>query len=256
MIINFGDYWNEDIISRNKEKIIETTANIAQQFKRAYRFFAAAKNIRDDMEAIYENALDKGKYIYMVNRLKNEILGGVPYSQKITKPRHLFGSAFSPRGVIDHYETIIEPFNKVFYIKGSYIKGKSIIMERIMDEALYKGLFVEVYHEPMEAHNIETLVIPELKIVLTTSQKFEKQNYKRLDLQEFLIQKKLDENEDKIREDEILFERIISAGFASINKAKREHDVLETYYVPSMKFNKIDTLKKQLIEKILSFDKK
>ncbi|AOT68575.1 hypothetical protein [Geosporobacter ferrireducens] len=254
-IINFGEFWNEEGILSNKEKIIETTARITNLFKRAYRFFAAAKSIRDDLEVIYEEALDKGKYNFASARLKAEIFGGIPYALKTIKPRHLFGSAFSPKGIVDYYETIIDGIEKVVYINGRYIRGKSLIMENILDDAVKKGLFAEVYHEPMEENNIETLVIPELKIAITSSKKYEKNNQRQVDLENYLNSKVVEENEDKIKEDEILFERLMSAGLANIYKAKREHDVLETFYVPYMKFHMIDEIRKKITEKILSYEK-
>ena len=255
-IINFGEFWEQEGIIGNREKIIESTGRISNLFKRAYRFFAAAKSIRDDLEVIYEEALDQGKYNFAAARLKSEIFGGIPYALRTVKPRHLFGSAFSPKGIVDYYETIIDEMEKVIYIHGKYIKGKSMVMENILDEAVRKGLFVEVYHEPMVETNIETLVIPELNVAVTSSKKYEKKNQRQLNLDDYINRTVIEENEDKIKEDEILFERLMSAGLASIYKAKREHDVLETYYVPYMKFPLIDELRKKVMEKILTYEKK
>ncbi|MFZ5967839.1 MAG: ATP-binding protein [Bacillota bacterium] len=237
----------------NRDKIVEKTSAIGQLFKRAYKFIAAAKSLRDDMEIIYEEALDKGLFNFHVAKLKNEILGGIPYTLKEGKTRHLFGSAFSPDGRVDYYETVLHGFDKVVYIKGNYIKGMSRLMEYIVEEGLKKGLYIEIYHEPMDERNIETILIPELDIAITTSKKFAKNNVKIIDFDSFMKVDILKKHEEKLKEDQQLIDELLAKGLANVSIAKKEHDILETFYIPNMNFRAVDSFKEEIMNRIMGY---
>ncbi|KXG77776.1 PRK06851 family protein [Thermotalea metallivorans] len=254
-ILNFGEFWDEDGMRKNREQIVAITTKLGKLYKRAYRFIAAAKSIRDDMEAIYKEALDKGKLNLALTKLKAEVLAGVPYMQKEGKTRHLFGSAYAPGGVIDYYETIVETMEKIIYINSSYVEGTSLVLEEIVHEAVKKGLFVEVYHEPMVETNIETILIPELKVAITASKKYKNKNIRIFDVDSFIDQDILKENEEKLKEDEALVDELLTKGLANMLVAKKEHDILETYYIPNMNFKEIDQFREKIMEKIMKYAK-
>ena len=71
-ILYFGGFWDEAGIYAHKNDIIAVTKEIKELFQRAYRFLAAAKFIRDDIENIYENACDHGKFNYAIEVLIDE----------------------------------------------------------------------------------------------------------------------------------------------------------------------------------------
>ncbi len=254
-ILNFGDFWDEEGIRKNRENIVSITADISKLFKRAYRFLAAAKSIRDDMEVIYEEALDIGRLNFAVSKLKNEILSGIPYNQKEGKARHLFGSAFSPDGMVDYYDTILDTVEKIIYVNGYYVNGISKVMEEIVEEASKKGLFVEVYHEPMIETNIETVLIPDLNLALTSSGKYSRKHTKLFDFEEFMDTEVIDKYEDYLEEDKRLANDLIARGLANIGAAKKQHDILEDFYIPNMNFKEIDKYKEEILNRIMEYAK-
>ncbi len=252
-ILNFGEFWNEENISKHKEEIVVITSKISKLFQRAYRFLAAANVIRDDIELIYEEALDKGRFNLAITKLRSEVLGGIPYSMKEGRIRKLFGSAYSPNGLVDYYETIIGPAEKVIYIQGSYVGGISRILEQIVDEAIKKGLFIEAYHEPMVATNIETILIPELSLAVTASKKYAQKNTKIFNLDQLMKIEVLEEYREVLEEDQNLVDELLFKGLSNIAAAKQEHDLLETFYIENMNFDKLDQLREKTIKKIMNY---
>ncbi|QXM06251.1 hypothetical protein [Crassaminicella indica] len=252
-ILNFGEFWNEDGIRKNRNEILKITSKIGKLFERAYRYFAAAKSIRDDMEVIYEEALDVGKFYKAVRILKNEIFGTLNYAEKEGKVRHLFGSALSPKGLVDDYATIIGKVEKVYYIDSSYVKGVSNFMEEFIDEGIKKGLYMEAYHESLDEKNIETLIIPKLNIAMTTSNKYAQNYYKKIEFDSFMNKELLVENEKNLKEDKMIVEQLLNAGISNITKAKINHDELEKFYISNMNFKAVDALKEKVINRILKY---
>ncbi|QZY56513.1 PRK06851 family protein [Crassaminicella profunda] len=252
-ILNFGEFWNEDGIRKNKSEIIKTTSKIGKLFKRAYRYFAAAKSIRDDMEIIYEEALDMGKLHEATRELKKEIFATLNYTEKEGSVRHLFGSALSPNGLVDHYVTIIGKIEKVYYMEGSYVKGVSNFMEEMVDEGIKKGLYMEVYHEPLDEKNIETILIPGLNMAITASSKYADIHYKKIVLDDFMNKEFLAKKESFLKEDKLMMENLIKAGLSNIAKAKKTHDELEKFYVSNMDFKGVDELKEKIFKRIINY---
>ncbi|MCT4621165.1 MAG: ATPase [Marinisporobacter sp.] len=254
-ILNFGEFWNEEGIRKNKSEIIKITAKIGKLFKRAYRYFAAAKAIRDDMEIIYEEAFNRGKFQKEVRKFKKEIFGTLMDTEKQGKVRHLFGSALSPNGSVDHYETIVGKMKRVYYVKGSYIKGMSVFLEELVDEGIKKGFYMEIYHEPLDEKNIETLIIPKLNVAITVSNKYADAHYKKIDIDAFMNKDLLTEKEDFLKEDQVMIEKLMKAGLSNITKAKKAHDELEKFYVLNMNFKGIDELKEKIMNRIREYEK-
>lgn len=252
-ILNFGDFWDENGIRRNRDQIVAITAKLGKLYSRAYRFISAAKSLRDDMEFVYKEALDKVNFNLALTELKTEILAGIPYVPKEGKARHLFGSAYTPGGKVDYYETIVDTMKNIIYINSSYVEGVSIILEEIVDESIKKGLFVEVYHEPMVETIIETIIIPKLQLALTSSKKYENSNMKVFDIDAFMHKDVLLENEDILKVDIKLINELLAEGLANMSDAKKEHDILEACYIPNMNFTAIDNLKEDILHKIMKY---
>lgn len=250
-ILHFDEFLNEENIRIHKDEILAVTLEKKKSFQRAYRFLAAAKCIRDDMEDIYEEACHLGKFNRAIGNLIDEFLGSIPYSEEKGRIRHLFGSAYTPDGHVDYYDTIIGPFQNVIYINGAYVKGVSSLLQQIADEAIRKGLSVEAYHEPLVPRNIETLIIPNADIAITTSEKYKEKNMKTIDFEDFMERSILERYRERLAEDQHLFKEIVEKGLANIRKAKEKHGVLEGFYADNMDFEKIEELRKKIIAEIM-----
>ncbi len=240
-------------MKENREDILKSNKEVGRLFTRSYKFLKAAESILKDVVVKYKEAMDFGKVNFITLELLDEILGSVDFKEKAGYERHLFGTAITPNGVVEHTDTLFNDATDVYYIKGDIGTGKSTLLEKVYKNAILKGLDVEVYHTPLIKDNIETILIKDINIALTVSNMFKENNCKVVDLDKCVNYDILDKYKDEIEYDRGLIEKLIENGIDNIRRAKKEHDVMEKYYIPNMDFDKIEKLKIKIKERMLEF---
>lgn len=252
-IINLGEYWDVEKLEGNRDGIVECGKDIGESFKRTYKFLKAAEPIYYDIEEKYTQCMDFGKINLFTEKFIEELFKDVESNGKYTKERHLFGTAITPVGHLDYTDSILNEASKIYHIKGEIGTGKTTLMKKIYNKALEKGMDVEVYHYPLIKEKIETIFIKDLKVGITISNIFEGKN--TIDLDEYIDKEKLAKFEEEINFDEKILDELINYAISNLKKAKAKHDVIENYYVPSMKFDEINKLQESLVSRILTYKK-
>jgi len=249
-IINLGEYWNEDAIRVNRDDIITSIEANSNIYKRVYKYLGAAKLIHDDIEWIYNKAMDFNKLNDLSFEYLEDIFKGAKKQNKLSKVRHLFGSAYTHMGHIDYTETFIGVMDNIHYIKGMEGTGKSTLLKKIAERSIEFGYNVEVFHEPLEPIKIESVIIQELNLAITTNEKYK--NREILNLVELLDKNILDQYKDELNDSEELFEQMIEDARANLVKSKINHDLIESYYIPNINFEEINRVTAEVIAEILS----
>lgn len=252
-IVNMAVCLNSCKLTLAKEDIIEVNKKIGKSFKRAYRFFAAAKCIYEDIINLNEEALNLYELNILKENLKNEILP--PMLTSLGRKRHLFATAYTPNGIITYIENIIAPLEKVYVLKGEPGTGKTKVLSFIADEAVRRGIDVTVLHTPLIPEKIEHLIIAELNLAIVTSNKITNLEFKGevYDMDSLLNKDILKNNIEKLQNSYDIFYKLLQNGLNCIKEAKELHDVLETYYVPNMNFKMADDIYEEIIEKINTY---
>ncbi|AOY77605.1 PRK06851 family protein [Clostridium formicaceticum] len=252
-IVHLGDYWQEESLRKNKESIIEAINENGRIYKRVYKFLGAAKLIYDDIEWTYNQAMDFVEVNAITNEILEEFFENLAPKKVLPQERHLFGSAYTHKGHIDFVETYLTDIKGIYYIEGAPGTGKSTMLEKIAKTAMQKGYDVEVYHEPLMPDKVESILIPQLDMAFTTNSKYQDQKY--INLNKFLQKEKLNKYKKELEYSEKLFQQLINDVVYNLQRTKKNHDYIEDYYVSNIQFEKIDALREQLIEEILTFDK-
>ncbi|MBS4537135.1 PRK06851 family protein [Clostridium sp. D2Q-11] len=253
-IVNMGDFWDKDKVEEKKEEILSVNSEVSKCFKRAYKFLMASRPIVEDIIEKNSESMIFGKVNLAVNEFISEIFMGSPYSDKKGKIRHLFGSAYTPNGHIEYTESILSNAAKVYGIKGDYGTGKTTVLEKIFYSAIERGLDVEVLHTPLIPEKIESVYIKDIKVGITISDAFKDKN-NTLNLNQYINNNIIDKYREKIEEDRKLVNELIARAIENLKEAKSLHDKLEKFYIPNMNFNDVDYLEKELINRILKYDK-
>ncbi|AFS78863.1 hypothetical protein Curi_c18570 [Gottschalkia acidurici 9a] len=248
-IINLGQYWNEDSLVKNKEKIRVLIESNSKYYIRTYKYLKAARAIYEDIVWKNQEALDVGKRNIEVENLVIEIFEGIEHSEFLGQERHLFGSAYTPDGWVEYTDSLIEELEDVYYIKGDIGTGKSSLLERVYKEGIKRGLDVEVFHSPLIPENIETIIIKGLNIGLTLSKLGEKGAKKAIDLNKYIDDSKLEIHKKDIEDDKKVVEQLINIAITNLTKTKENHDELEKYYSPNMNFKKLNEVSDKIISK-------
>jgi hypothetical protein len=203
-----------------------------------------------------------------VNKITGELLSEIfskitPQYDKFPKDRHMFGSAITPNGLVNEYETILQDCSKLYLIKGSPGTGKSTLIETIFKTAQRYGLDTEVFHCAFDPRKLDALYIPHLQIgVLNVSPpiKFDASkidsNPKIIDLDQHVNLKIMSTYETEIKNADKRFWASIHRAVDYINKAKKLHDDMEKYYIPAMDFEAINARREETLQRILNYANK
>ncbi len=255
-IVHLGDYWDEAGIRASRDQIVAAFAENARLFRSAYVNLAAAKLYSDEIESYYRDSgsLDYAGLSAAARELITEIFGD--RLRGGTQPqRHLFASAISPQGPVNFLDTVMNRAQRRFVIKGDMGTGKSTLVKKVYDEAVSRGYYVEAYHCALTPERLEHLVIPELGVALITS--ITPHLYEPvsgdcvIETKEFIREAALERfkvDMDKARE---LYWAALDRAVSFIARAKKNHDHLETFYIPHMNFDGITKRRDQVLARIL-----
>lgn len=252
-IVNLGDYWNLENLEKNKVEIVECGKDISSSFRRAYKYLKSAEPIYYDIEEKYKDCMDFGQVNLLTEHFIYDLFKNASSTGIYQKERHLFGTAITPVGHVDYVDSILSGVSKIYHLSGNIGTGKTTFLKRVCDKAIKKGMEVEVYHYPLIKDKLETIIIKDLDIGITTSKLFEGRN--TIDLDKYLDQYKLAKYEEEINFDKKVFNELINYGISNLKKAKAKHDVIEAHYVPNMRFDEIETLRKEIVNRILKYEK-
>ncbi|TCK93479.1 hypothetical protein EDC19_1672 [Natranaerovirga hydrolytica] len=250
-IINLGQYWNEENLVKNKASIIESIEKNGKFFKRAYYYFGAAKLIEEDTIWKHKEALNTKKINQYSMDIMNEIYPKTSSIERLGKERHLFGSAFTPKGYIDFTLEHINKDYKIYYLMGAVGTGKSSVLKNIYEKAIALGFDVEVMHTPLIPEKIMTVIIKPLKIVVSTSDLVKDCCDQIIDTNAFLNKKHLEGYTQDIEDNKKIFDDLIKIGMNNITRAKENHDKIEGYYISNMDFNPYNDIKDYIVNKMI-----
>ena len=250
--INLGDYWNVENLEKNKKEILEVGEDISASFRRAYKYLKAAEPIYLDIEEKYKACMNFGKVNMLTDEFIENLFNGISSSGEYKKERHLFGTAITPIGHVDYTDSILSQVKKVYYLDGEIGTGKTTFLTKVYKKAVQKGMSVEVYHYPLIKEKLETIIINDLDIAITVSNIFE--DKEKIDLNQFINKDKLSNYKDEIDFDQKVFDELVSYAISNLKIAKSKHDIIEAYYVPNMRFDEVEELKIELIEKISKYE--
>lgn len=258
-IINLGEYWDLKGIKENKDNILKINRDVGITFRRAYKYLAAAKSVYDDMKDIYSRATNSaGTNIEAEKFISNELFF-LPIGDTEGRCRKQFASAITPDGLVDYLDTIIPKDFSVYSVNGVPGTGACDLIGRIAKEAVIRGLDIETYYCPMEPDTkIEHLLIPQLALALTTTNKYHMldcEHTEVIDMSRYVDQSILVENEAALEFDQLYYDLFIGRAIFTISGAKQAHDLMETFYVPYMDFDKVQAYSDKILERILEYTK-
>ncbi|MFZ5354236.1 MAG: hypothetical protein ACOZCL_16160 [Bacillota bacterium] len=249
-IINLGEFWNEEGMIKHKQEILNCNKGVRDFFYSAYHYLAAAKEMQDDIDDAIDFAVDRAKFNQMLLELKSEVVDGTDVMERAGKIRHLFDTAITPDGVVDYIDTIITKRHECYYLKGEHAKGSSEILSKFAEALCIRGYDVELYHQPLNPDRLNTLVVDELDLAVTVNPKLEASAYMIVNLDNNIVKNKLKDKQEMLTIDREMLKTMLDEAVVRIGKAKKLHDVMETYYISNMDFKAIDTVKAVTIERI------
>lgn len=260
-IINLSPFWNEKEIRSNKNMIIQTNAKRKDLFAKSYHYLSAAKDVFDAYAMSQKDALNHNDFYNMEQLIIEDIFEGYialnpKSSPKLGRSRHLFGSAITPDGFVDYLHTIIGKTKHVYTIKDAPGASASNLMNNTKAIAIRLGFNIECFHSPICPNNIEDIIIEDLDIAITTSNDYHKAKIVPthvFDLKGCFIANKLADIEDGLVSDRELFDSLFNKGIATLKQVKEQHNILESYYIPHVRFDEMNPIIESVISQTEAF---
>lgn len=253
-IINFGEYWNDKGIRSHREDIIKTNKEISAIFARAYKYLKAAYAIYQDSIVINNSALKRGELNILSASLVKDIFDGMDIVSEDGIERSMFASAMTPKGLYNYLDNILTS-DTIYEIKGGLGTCEEKILERVKTAAIERGFYTEAFYCALNPYKLEHLIIPELNIALTTSNKYHSSVANKvltIEMKDFYDQNILGNSKEYLNQNETEFERLLNIALDTISKAKALHDRLETYYIHNINFKGIDECFERTMSRLLN----
>ncbi len=260
-IINFSPFWNEKEIRSNKAMIMQTNIKRKSLFAKSYYYLGAAKQVYDAYTQSQRGALNHTSFYHMEQSILETIFKEHSHlnSNPVNKPgfsRHLFASAITPDGFVDQLHTIIGKTKHIYTIKDAPGASAHNLMTLIKDRALTLGFDIECFHSPICPEAIDDIIIPSLDIAITISNDYHKAKIvptQVFDLKGCFIASQLAEIEAELACDRELIDGLFQRGISTLSLAKDQHNILESYYIPHVRFDDMNPIIETIIDQIESF---
>lgn len=256
-ILHLGDYWDETGIRRGKLEILALNREVSRLFSRAYRYLKAAKAIHDGQEAIYSEALDRGRANQTAVHLIEAIFEGRPVSPKPGNIRKLFISAITPDGFRNFLPSLAGTMNTLYAVEGSPGTGKSTLLAKLAQAATERGIDCEAFYCAFDPYKMEHLTIPDLGVMVTTAVNPHRidisQGTTVIDMTQYVNPAMTTPQSVFIETDQHQVATLQDQAIATLAQAKAVHDRMEEYYIPHMNFTAINDLRGRITERILKY---
>lgn len=264
-IVHLGDFWDEGLMRQNKEAILKSNRRVGRLFQMAYFSLKEAKSIQEEWESYITEATDFGRVNESAVSMWRDIFSGVtPNFREQGHSRHLFANAITPDGPMNYLDTILQETEKLYVIKGEPGSGKAALIGRTADQARTLGLFTEVYHCSLVPQNADVVVIPELSaavanlsapVLFNPNCLGNLKSLTEINLSAFINQAILSGYTDEISSCRERFTAAFDRAVRFIGRAKAEHDLMESYYIPAMDFAAINAKKEEILTRVLRYAK-
>ncbi|SHH29757.1 hypothetical protein SAMN02745221_02108 [Thermosyntropha lipolytica DSM 11003] len=258
-IINLGQFWDLDKIACHRDQIEKLSQNIARCFSRAYMRLKEASIAYEEWKSYFEEGVDTGAVKRNIRALTEDFLSNT--SEKKGKTRHLFPGAITPEGMVTKINSLLSEDTAIFAVKGNPGSGVDKLFAYTLNIIEIQDIEAEIYHNPFYPAEIDLILLPISNRALLNISGYifayapliPGSKYKRLlDFDQFVSKSLIDSYAQLIHRAQERVEAGIKEAVYFINTAKKYHDELESFYIPSMDFAAIEELRQNILEKLIN----
>ncbi|MHC6178517.1 PRK06851 family protein [Clostridium sp. JNZ X4-2] len=248
----------ENLNKNNFEGYVEKenciNAEIKNISKRSYRFIKTAKLMQEDWEHYNKDAVDYSKLTATMEDLGSKILPDVsPGNQG--KSSHLFATALTRNGIVSFIDTLYNDMDKVYVLNGDPGTGKTLVLRTLYEEAVKRGLYVEVYHHPLITDKIDHIIIPRLNTAVITSNEINKTQFNGIQIymNNLIDYSKI--NKADVEEDKTNFYLFLNKSLSILSSNKKLQDNLEKCYFENIDSDALSITCEKFFSKIKKYEK-
>ncbi len=245
--VNMSDCWDEDILRKNRDKIIETSKKVTCYHNQCVSLLKAASSLLYDNSTLLGQQIKNDKIKKTVKSIIDRETRHIKNKNAFEKKR--FISAITPKGFICFTDTIKKLCDRVYILKDPYGGVSEAFIKEIRKSLLEKGFGIYSCISPLTL-NCEHILVPELKLgFLTSTTILPLENtvtpYRTMHYTRFC-------NTENLKKQRMKFNlkiagELINESVYAIKNAKETHDVLENFYKEAIDYEKVKQKTKEIL---------
>ncbi|MDI9441802.1 MAG: hypothetical protein GX101_05535 [Firmicutes bacterium] len=244
-LIPLGNFWSKAGLIERRDEIVAAGRDKKSHFAAAFRYFAAAKLIEENI--IARNPVDPGAVSAAVKKLA-PLLNRSDWNGEKGRVRRLFASALTPEGYVSFVEGLAAECDERYILTGGIGHTAAACLGELASLAELTGLDAEIFHYPLNPDRIQHIIFPQLKVGIfseTILEKLEKIGGTAIACAP------ADSAEDGVAGDQTLFRELVERGIASLKRAETSHGAVEKYYAEQMDFSLVAQERNRVLGEIL-----
>jgi hypothetical protein len=250
-ILNFGEFWNRELLRGQKNEIFALSNKKSAAYKRAYSYLRSCGNLRAVTDSLLRRATDFEKLQAAALRLADSL--GMDRGKMETKPAILSAVGMTGEKKLDSFEKNAIKTYKVgnFYgVGGWFLDTLSGVLMGYDGKARFS-------YDPVSSHKTDGIFLENEKIAFILSANEQGKESSAADESERFINPKRFVHTDKLREvrGELryaarLYRDCLDGAIHALGEAKVYHFLLEDIYKNAMDFKALGQLCGEISEKI------
>ncbi len=249
-IINFGEFWNKEMLKRNADKIIEITDKNKTLHKKASVCLNALGRVKRDNFSIYLAAADIKNAAHFAANLANRYLAK---NSKRAKERVCFLSGETPEKSVFYPNTVDCFCQKKIIINDPTLAVSGIMMSVIRDIALNNGYnIITARNHILASEKIDHIIVPEANVAFCSENDFVKftDTIRRIRAERFCNKEMVKKSANRIALNKKLETAFLSQTHKLLTEAKQVHDQLEEHYIKAMNYDLLNNYTQKFIDNL------
>ena len=251
-IVNLGDYWNEDELIKNADKVRKAMALNKSYLARSGRYVCALSDICFDTYSLGCEALDRAGIKALANRIERRVITGKGSGSGELSVRQV--SAVTMEGLKTYSSTLLS-CGRVYRFTDEYFAAGALLLDELAACASSKGYDVYVCVTQLLGCDVtEHIIIPELDTAFVTVNKLGgiERTGRSVNLTKYYDESLMTLKAPRLRLNRSAARTLTDEAARTLTLAKQAHDEIERYYISAMDFKALDKAGGELVERIRS----
>ena len=238
-IVNLGEFWDSDKLSRGFAKISELVMMKSKAYKRAYAILSSLGYVTNARNGLLDGVVSRKKIRGAVKRLLHNLPNSNDNAVEIGLCRSV---GMDGRSMLDTYEENAD----VLYSVNDFHGTSRIFLDEVRHEADKRSMSYTVSYSPVMNDEIDAILLKDSGVAFTLSD----DGKKKINMSRFVDANAFKECRDEVK----FFEREIRALSAladnTFKKVREAHFSLEEIYSDAMDFSKKEEFTREFTKRI------
>lgn len=241
-VVNLTDCWDEEKLQRKRGEIVELCTRNSTCHDRCCRFLTAASSLIYDTYRIAVECTDPEKIARYARRLAAKEFRATDVDRGTEAVRFL--STVTPQGLITYTDSVKTMCDRVYLIDDEWGASSRLLLSALRSAALSAGLDIITCYCPLSPYEkLEHLIIPSIGMAFITTNRYSNLSLepcRRIHAKRFTDMVKLKTRKQRISFNRKAAQEMLGEAVKLLVESKNIHDEIESYYIASMDYKKVD----------------